>query len=104
MSEIALLHVTFADADEAARIARIVVEERLAACANLLGPARSIYRWAGAVEEAVEERALFKTTRTHADRLARRIADLHSYDLPVIETWPASVGQAAGEWVSDATT
>lgn len=102
MSEIALLHVTFADAAEAERIGRTVVEEGLAACVNLLGPCRSIYRWQGTVETATEERALFKTTLARADQLAMRIAELHSYDLPVIEHWPAATSTAVVDWVAGA--
>ena len=60
MSRIVSVYAVFANAEEAQRIARIVVEERLAACANLLGPCRSIYRWQGAVEEADEVAAIFK--------------------------------------------
>ncbi|HZH07606.1 MAG TPA: divalent cation tolerance protein CutA, partial [Lautropia sp.] len=54
MNEIATVYATFADAEEAERIARTLVEERLAACANILGPCRSIYRWEGAIEDTSE--------------------------------------------------
>lgn len=103
MSDIALIHVTFADAAEAERIGRAMVDQRLAACVNLLGPCRSIYRWQGEVETADEHRALFKTTPALASELADRIAALHSYDLPVIEIWPAAAGDAVAAWVNDAT-
>lgn len=103
MSGVALLHVTFADAGEAERIARIVVEERLAACANLLGSCRSIYRWLDEVEVALEERALFKTAPDTAEALAARIAELHSYDLPAIEHWTADASAAVRDWVIEAT-
>ena len=78
---------TFADADEAERIGRLVVEERLAACVNILGPCHSIYRWQGAVENADEAAAIFKTTEAAADRLITRIASVHSYDVPAITVW-----------------
>lgn len=103
MSGMALLHVTFADAAEAERIAHIVVEERLAACANLLGRCRSIYRWQGAVEDVEEERALFKTAPDMAEALAARIAGLHSYDLPAIEHWTADASTAVRDWMVEAT-
>jgi periplasmic divalent cation tolerance protein len=103
MTDVALVHATFADAAEAERIGRAMVEAELAACVNLLGPCRSIYRWQGAVETADEHRALFKTTPGLARELADRIAALHSYDLPAIEIWPAAAGDAVAAWVSDAT-
>ena len=64
--------------DEADRIGRMMVEERLAACVNLLGPIRSIYRWKDADREADEVAAIFKTTEAGrcADRPYRRAAQL----------------------------
>ncbi len=82
------VYVVFANAEEAGRIARQMVEERLAACVNLLGPIRSIYRWQGAVQQADEVAAILKTTRAQADALITRIAGLHSYDVPCIAVWP----------------
>jgi len=103
LSDIALIHATFADAAEAERIGREVVESELAACVNLIGPCTSIYRWQGAVETAQEYRALFKTTPELARELADRIAALHSYDLPVIEIWPTAAGDAVADWVRQST-
>ncbi|WP_310468071.1 divalent-cation tolerance protein CutA [Sphingomonas sp.] len=82
------VYATFASADEAERIARAVVTERLAACANILAPCHSIYRWHGAIEEAAETPAIFKTSRDQADGLIARIAALHSYENPCIAVWP----------------
>ena len=82
------VYVIFANADEAERIGRAVVEERLAACINVLGPCRSIYRWQGAVEMAEEVPAILKTTADYADALISRVAALHSYDVPCIAVWP----------------
>jgi len=82
------IYAVFADADEAERIGRAMVEERLAACVNILGPVRSVYRWKGAVETASEVAAIFKTTDAQADSLITRIAGLHSYDVPCVVTWP----------------
>lgn len=103
MSDIAIVHVTFADAEEAERIGRRMVEERLAACVNLLGPCTSVYRWHGQVETATEHRVLFKTTSQLARELADGIAALHSYDMPAIEIWPAAIGEAVAAWVGDVT-
>jgi periplasmic divalent cation tolerance protein len=82
------VYAVFADADEAMRIGRTVIEERLAACIDILGPCTSIYRWDGAIEQASKIPALLKTTLARANNLVERIADLHSYDVPAIVVWP----------------
>ncbi|HEU4969616.1 divalent-cation tolerance protein CutA [Sphingomonas sp.] len=95
---IATVYAVFADAAEAERIAETVVTERLAACANILAPCRSIYRWQGAVERAEEVPALFKTAQP--DALIARIAALHSYDVPAAVAWPISQAHTPYEaWV-----
>lgn len=103
VSDVALLWSTFADAAEAERVAETVLAERLAACVNILAGCTSIYRWRGAIERAGEVPALFKTTPALEERLRERIAALHSYDLPVIEAWPAAAGDAVRGWI-DAET
>ena len=94
------VYVIFANPEEAERIGRVVVEERLAACINVLGPCRSIYRWQGAVETAEETPAILKTTVEAADALISRIAGLHSYDVPCIAVWPIDkLLLSYAEWV-----
>ena len=88
MSGIVTVYATFASDEEARRIGRLCIEERLAACVNILGAIHSIYRWQGAVEEAAEVAALFKTTEEAASALIARIADLHDYDVPAAVVWP----------------
>lgn len=96
------VYVVFANAEEAERIGRAVVEERLAACVNILGPCRSIYRWRGKLETADEVPALFKTHHWNSDALIARIAGLHSYDVPCIVTWPIDkVLRSYADWVED---
>jgi periplasmic divalent cation tolerance protein len=96
------LYVLFASAEEAERIGRTVVEERLAACINILCPARSIYRWQGTVETADEVAAVLKTSRARADALITRIAGLHSYEVPCIVTWPiGKVLASYADWVEE---
>lgn len=85
---IVTVYATFGTAEEAERIARILVDERLAACANILGGCRSIYRWQGAIEEGDEIAALFKTRAEQAGPLIARLAELHSYDVPAAVVWP----------------
>lgn len=96
------IYAVFADSEEAERIGRTVVEERLAACINILGPTRSIYRWKGKVETADEVAAILKTHHWQSDALMERIAQLHSYDVPCIVAWPIEkvVGRYA-DWVED---
>ncbi len=102
MSVISVYSV-FANADEAERIGRTVVEERLAACVNILGPIRSIYRWRGAVESADEVAAIFKTAHERGDALVTRIAVLHSYEVPCVATWPIDkILGVYADWVEEA--
>lgn len=82
------VYCVFASSEEAERIGRTVVQEGLAACVNVMGPCRSIYRWHGAIETAEEAPAILKTTASGADALIARIAALHSYDVPCIAVWP----------------
>jgi periplasmic divalent cation tolerance protein len=96
------VYVVFANTEEAERIGRAVVEERLAACVNILGPVRSIYRWQGAVESAAEVAAIFKTVHNEADALMTRIAALHSYEVPCIVTWPIDkILRDYSDWVEE---
>jgi periplasmic divalent cation tolerance protein len=97
---IVTVYATFPDAEEAARVARCLVEAKLAACANIIGEIRSIYRWQGQVEDARETAILFKTSAETADRLIARLAELHSHVVPAAVVWPiASALPAYAEWV-----
>lgn len=96
------IYAVFANAEEAERIGRTVVDERLAACVNILGPSRSIYRWEGKIETAEEVPAIFKTHGWKADELVERIAGLHSYDVPCIAVWPIEkLLRRYADWVED---
>ena len=102
---IATVYAVFGSAEEAERIAGTVVEERLAACANILAPCRSIYRWNGAIEVAAEVPALFKTRADAAEALVARIAALHSYDVPAVVIWPIERALPAySEWIDGAVS
>jgi periplasmic divalent cation tolerance protein len=96
------VYAVFANPDEAERIGRTVVEERLAACINILPGVRSIYRWKGDVESADEVAAILKTSHEQADALITRIVSLHSYDVPCVVTWPIDkiTGDYA-DWVEE---
>jgi periplasmic divalent cation tolerance protein len=96
------VYAVFASADEAERIGRAAVEERLAACVNILGPIRSVYRWQGSIEAADEVAAIFKTTESAANALIARIASLHSYAVPCITSWPIEkVPGVYAAWVEE---
>lgn len=90
-----------ADADITA-FARTLVDERLAACVNVLPPMESIYRWQGAVEQASERQVIMKTTALGVEALKARIAALHPYDVPEILVLPlAGGGESYLNWVRE---
>jgi periplasmic divalent cation tolerance protein len=98
------VYAVFPSEEEAERIGRQMVDERLTACVNILGSIGSIYRWQGAVETADEVAAIFKTSDRQADALITRVASLHSYDVPCIATWPIDKILASyADWVEDGT-
>ena len=104
MTGLVTIYSTFPNEEEAARITRLLVEERLAACANILGPCRSIYRWQGKIEDGGEVAALFKTKQGLAERLIARLAELHSYDVPAAVAWPIVTGLPAYlAWIDEET-
>ena len=76
--------VTAGSDEEAARIARALVEERLAACVNIIPGVRSIYRWQGKVEDDREVLMVIKTNAESLDKLEERVRALHSYEVPEI--------------------
>jgi periplasmic divalent cation tolerance protein len=75
---------TFPDADIAARVARTLVEEQLAACVNVVPGVRSIYRWEGKVCDEAETLAVIKTTAERYSALSARITELHPYQVPEV--------------------
>ena len=92
--------VTAPDAETGARLGRTLVEERLAACVNLVPGVRSIYRWEGRVEEDGEVLLVLKTRAERAAALAARVVELHPYDVPeVLHFQPAGGSEAYLDWV-----
>ena len=99
------VYVTAKDDAEASRIARTVVEERLAACANLLGAIQSVYWWDGKVCEEHEVALVLKTSNARKTELIARIKELHSYDTPCITCLPIADGNPDFlEWLAAETT
>jgi len=97
--------MTAGSAEEATQLARTLVSERLAACVNIVGPIRSIYRWQGKVEDNSEHLLIAKTCADLVSRLAERVKALHSYQvpevlaLPVLYGWPPYL-----EWLGQETS
>jgi periplasmic divalent cation tolerance protein len=87
--------VTTPTAERAADLARTLVEERLAACGNVIPGMRSIYRWQGKVEHEPEALLVLKTTRARFDALRDRVLALHPYDVPEVLALPVEAGSAA---------
>ena len=99
MAVIAVL-TNLPDSESAFNLARELVRMRLAACANVLSPATSFYRWEGREEQAAEFPVLIKSTRERYAELERAIRERHPYDLPEIISWPIENGLAAYlDWV-----
>ncbi len=92
--EVLLVYVTAATVEEAKRIGRTLVEERLAACVNVLASHTAIYRWQGRLEESAESALIAKTTRSRLAALSVRVRALSSYALPAILALPAAGGDA----------
>jgi periplasmic divalent cation tolerance protein len=104
MSDIRLIYTTWPDAQTAQRAAWSLVEQGLAACANILGPMNSIYRWEGKIEMAGEVPVLFKTTAGQAAELVDRIASLHPYEVPAVVAWQVDAASSHApflDWIRE---
>lgn len=99
-----VVFVTAANEQDAAAIGRALVEERLAACANLLGPIRSIYRWRDAVEDAPEHLIIIKTRASLFKALQARVKELHPYEVPEIIAVDIEKGSPPYlDWIREST-
>jgi len=100
--EIVLAFSTFPDVETARRIARELVTENLAACANVIPKIESIYRWQGKVEQGDETLVLFKTTAAGFAAFAEKLKSLHPYEVPEIICTPITGGWPPYlEWVRE---
>lgn len=103
MSGCCQVTTTLPDQVAAERMATQLVEERLAACAQVVGPVRSIYRWAGKIERAEEWYCHLKTTLARLPDLQTRVRQLHSYEVPEIIAVPILQGNPDYlKWIQDA--
>ncbi len=87
-----MVYMTAADEDEAGRIGRALVAERLAACVNVIPGMRSFYRWQDEVQDDREVVVIAKTRETLLDALVARVKELHSYDCPCVVALPIVAG------------
>src|SRR5260370_29643142 len=80
--------------EHALSIARVLVSERLAACVNIIGPIRSVYRWRDAIEDDREFLLLIKTRASLSTKVERRVRELHTYEVPEVLSLSAGRGPA----------
>ena len=91
----ALIYCPFPDRETARRISSTLVEERLVACANLIGPTESIFLWEGGLDTANEVAVLLKTDQDILQQAIERLGELHPYDIPAIIGWCCDVAHPA---------
>ena len=104
MIDFVIVLTTLPAEGDAEMFAAQLVEERLAACVNILPPMRSVYRWKQAVEQAEERQLVIKTTRAQVTALETRVRKLHPYDVPEFVVLPIDSGSADYlSWLSEST-
>ena len=104
MTDCSVILVTVGSRAEGERIAEVLVGEQLAACVNIVGPIRSIYRWENAVQREDEWLLIIKAPTTQFETLAVRVRQLHSYQTPEVIALPITAGSEAYlEWVRTVT-
>jgi periplasmic divalent cation tolerance protein len=104
MSAPIVVFVTCGSEEEALKIANALVESRLAACANLVAPIRSIYRWEGKIWDEKEWLLIIKTEKHRFEELEKRVKSLHSYSVPEIISLPIVEGSSAYlDWIRENT-
>jgi periplasmic divalent cation tolerance protein len=102
MPEFLQVTTTAGSREEADRIATTLVDRRLAACVQIVGPIRSVYRWEGQIEHSEEWLCQIKTTREQYAAVEAAIREVHSYDCPEIIATPIVAGSEAYlQWLTD---
>ncbi len=104
MSDVVLVYMTAENRAEAERIGRVLVEERWAACVNVLDGMTSMYWWEDKVQHAQETVLIAKTQANLLDGLKERVLTLHSYECPCIVAWPVTGGHESFlDWIRERT-
>ncbi len=104
MSHYILCLVTIDDAEKAAEIARNLVQNRIAACANIIPEIRSIYQWKGEICDDAEKLLLIKTTRDKYEALESTVKRLHPYEVPEVVAFDIDSGLSDYlKWIDDCT-
>lgn len=99
-----LIYITAPNRDQALELAQALVGERLAACANLLGPITSVYWWGGKLNEEAEVALVLKTRADLVEALTARVRELHPYDCPCVVALPIDGGNPAFlSWIAAET-
>ncbi len=99
-----VVFITASNEDDAADIARALVEQKLAACVNIVRNIRSIYTWQGKTEDDTEVLMVVKTQKRHFSALSEKVRELHSYDVPEIIALPIVEGSGDYlEWIRSST-
>jgi periplasmic divalent cation tolerance protein len=102
---VSFCYVTADSREEALAIGRAIVQERLAACANVLDAITSIYWWQGALHQAGETVLILKTRAELVERLTARVKELHSYECPCVVALPIEAGNPAYlDWIVGETS
>jgi len=103
-SQFIVVLITCGSEEEASKIGRSLVEDRLAACVNIVSPIRSIYRWKGKVCDEKEWLLLIKTQKQRFEALEKKVKSLHSYSVPEIVALPILQGSSTYlEWLTEMT-
>jgi periplasmic divalent cation tolerance protein len=104
MTDAIVVTVTAPSADQAAEIARVLVEERLAVCGNIVPAIRSIYRWEGKIHDDAEALLVLKTSRDRFDALRERVVALHPYEVAEVLAIRVEAGSAPYlRWIASET-
>lgn len=100
--EMIIVFCSLPEEADAVRLAGILVEEKLAACVQVLAPMQSVFFWEGQVQVAAERLLLCKTLASHYSVLERRLLELHPYEVPEILALPVTAALASyRDWIND---